>query len=640
MMPVIDVLNAGAGAVLEALLNSIVWTVAIAACAWAFLKLAPGVNAATRHIVWWTVLACVLIAPVVRFVATQKSAAAEPVSSEIVQSRTEAPPVEVTAAVTQPVEQTESPRVSTPYEWKAGYLPLYFVLAWLGAVAVQLARIAWSYRYLRAIKTESTSAPGYQTEFDEWVLACRVGRDVRLRVTDAIESPVAAGFRHPAVIIPRSMIATLTTGDLDHIVLHELAHLARRDDWTNLLARAASGLLAFHPVALWVLRRIELEREVACDDWVVTMTQAPRPYAATLARLVEFRVAQKQEMLATGIAGVRSHLATRIERLVNAASVFDCRTSTARVLVTVAAALALLAGSTQPPVWIAFAQDEAPLAPVTPAPPEPARAPANPEPPRDQPEAATPARPAAPPQAPAPHREFVHPPHPPVAPDSELGHEPPLPPAPPLTTQAIAQHPAPARAPAPSPAPPPPAFRIVMRGGSQPSFLRSLAAAGYSDLSVDEIIELKNHGVSAEYLAAMNQVGWGRLPIKQHIDLRSQGVSADYVKGLHGAGFTSLTIPEVITLRNHGVNAQTVRDIHALGFGPYGSKQMIEFSIHGARADFFRALKDAGFLQADPKDIMTALQNGVNARTLREAQQYGSKLTLRQIVRLQQAGVI
>ncbi len=54
----------------------------------------------------------------------------------------------------------------------------------------------------------------------------------------------------------------------------------------------------------------------------------------------------------------------------------------------------------------------------------------------------------------------------------------------------------------------------------------------------------------------------------------------------------------------------------------------------------FRALKDGGFGNAAPNEILEAAQVGLGPRDLREAKQYGSSLTLKQIVRLKMAGVL
>ena len=69
-------------------------------------------------------------------------------------------------------------------------------------------------------------------------------------------------------------------------------------------------------------------------------------------------------------------------------------------------------------------------------------------------------------------------------------------------------------------------------------------------------------------------------------------------------------------------------------------RQIIEFRNHGAKPEFFRALKETGFAQADPKEIIEALNHGLNASSLREGKKFGANMTLRQIIRLKTAGVI
>jgi len=64
---------------------------------------------------------------------------------------------------------------------------------------------------------------------------------------------------------------------------------------TNMAGRLAASVVALHPLARWVLGRIERERELACDDWVVALTGSARPYAASLARLFELCWTRRRE---------------------------------------------------------------------------------------------------------------------------------------------------------------------------------------------------------------------------------------------------------------------------------------------------------------------------------------------------------
>ena len=75
--------------------------------------------------------------------------------------------------------------------------------------------------------------------------------------------------------------------ELNAILLHELAHLRRRDDWTNLVQKVVGALLFFHPAVWWIEKKLALEREMACDDMVLAQTSSPRAYAECLVSLAE-----------------------------------------------------------------------------------------------------------------------------------------------------------------------------------------------------------------------------------------------------------------------------------------------------------------------------------------------------------------
>src|SRR6202011_5968827 len=256
-----------------------------------------------------------------------------------------------------------------------GLLAIFAI--WSVLSLFRIAQIIRSYRYLRGIKQRSSAvSPERMVNFDYWLLACGIDRTARLLVSSEIASPMAVGFRRPAVIVPETLLNEFTAEELDHVILHELAHIARYDDWSNLFARLIGALLPVHPVAVWVLKRIEQEREIACDDWVVAMTGEARPYAASLARLFELCSARRRQLLATGMADRASHLGERIEALLRAGRDFAPRVSLTRVALGTAILAGLVLAGAQAPHWIAFAQEppfaqQPPVAPVPPVPPVP-----------------------------------------------------------------------------------------------------------------------------------------------------------------------------------------------------------------------------------------------------------------------------
>ena len=119
----------------------------------------------------------------------------------------------------------------------------------------------------------------------------------------------------PRILIPDWLFARLTAGELEQIVLHEAEHLRRRDDWTNLLQKICLALFPLNPALVWIERRLCREREMACDDGVISVTNAPRAYAACLASLAERGLERRAEALSLGAWQRRPELVHRVHSI-------------------------------------------------------------------------------------------------------------------------------------------------------------------------------------------------------------------------------------------------------------------------------------------------------------------------------------
>ncbi len=398
-MNILEGVNDASGALLSGVLNSLWQAALVAAIAWLAMRFAPRMNAATKHALWWAVLFTVLalpLAPLISATLHRPSQLPVRVASVPVAPGDEA--LDVSAApFSQAATVADTPAA---IEWRAGKWPLFLLAIWVIVLLVQLRRIGSSYLYLRHLKrTAIEPSPELRQNFDAWMLSCGIRRPARLLISKEVVSPMAIGFRHPAVILPATLLNQVAEPELDHVLLHELAHVARHDDWLNLAARTAGAVCALHPIAALVLRQIEREREIACDDWVVSMTGEARSYAASLARLFEICFVRRRLMLASGMAGRASHLGQRIEMLLRRSREFAPNASITRVGVTSAILLGLAITGSQAPHWLVFAQDmPAPAPPAKPAPVRATTPPAAPHAIRTVP-AATPAPPPPPPAA-------------------------------------------------------------------------------------------------------------------------------------------------------------------------------------------------------------------------------------------------
>jgi Zn-dependent protease with chaperone function len=272
-----------AAAVLGTLLNGIIVGMALVAALWLMLRLLPPSSAATRYAVWSAALVAILSLPWLMLRAPASGGQGSALPSA--------------ALLTLP----------TPGGWLG-----WALAAWLAISAVMLARLALSYRSMRRLKGEARPLA-----IDEALLESAGGRRVQLRASSQIAVPMAAGLSCPVILIPEALSEQLSEEEFRQVLLHELAHLRRRDDWTNLAQKVLEALFFFHPAVWCIARRLNLEREIACDDWVVSMTGAARPYAVCLTKMAERSAFARAPQLAAGAVARKRQVSHRIESLLS-----------------------------------------------------------------------------------------------------------------------------------------------------------------------------------------------------------------------------------------------------------------------------------------------------------------------------------
>ena len=108
---------------------------------------------------------------------------------------------------------------------------------------------------------------------------------VRLRTTPVV--PMTVGIVRPRILLPRE--AAMWSEELrQSVMLHEQAHIDRRDPLWNLIAQGARAVYWFHPLAWIALRQLRAERERSCDDAVLRAGVKPPNYAAHLMACAQF----------------------------------------------------------------------------------------------------------------------------------------------------------------------------------------------------------------------------------------------------------------------------------------------------------------------------------------------------------------
>jgi beta-lactamase regulating signal transducer with metallopeptidase domain len=307
-----------------ALLSGIVYALPVAFAAWIAVRLLPRANAATRYGIWSAALiAIALLDPLPGHRFSLFAAASQSTSAS--------------SAVTPAM-------FSLPAEWA-----LALFIAWYAIATALVVRLIVGHLALQRIKDRATPLPmSYQSRLAAWLGGSESRRMPRLLVSRDIETPLAIGLFHPAIVIPEHLVGELSDDEIDQICLHEFAHLQRGDDWTNLAQKAAEALLFFSPAVHLIARKMSVEREIACDDWVVATTGRARPYATCLTRLAEIAsLSRPLELPSLGAYVTRKQIFIRVERLLHRAQFVPPGIAVGAGWAACAVLLAFLAGAAQ-----------------------------------------------------------------------------------------------------------------------------------------------------------------------------------------------------------------------------------------------------------------------------------------------------
>lgn len=198
-------------------------------------------------------------------------------------------------------------------------LVVYLLFVWLVVATAGLLRIAaglWQLRNMR-VKCETIGQDLLPPELAREIAGDRGQRKIEILVSRDATVATAIGFFKPAIVLPKWLIEEGSPDDLKHVLLHELAHLRRWDDWTNLLQRILKAVLFFHPAVWWMERKIALHREMACDDAVLAKAASPKVYAESLARMAERSFLRRQLALAQAAVGRVHQLTLRVTRILD-----------------------------------------------------------------------------------------------------------------------------------------------------------------------------------------------------------------------------------------------------------------------------------------------------------------------------------
>lgn len=488
----------------------------------------------------------------------------------------------------------------------------------------------------------------------QWVsttadLAARLGIRGRIGLlrSEQIEMPMTIGALRSTVMLPSEANAW-SQQCRNVVLLHELAHVKRRDCLTQNLAQLACAMYWFNPLVWLAAKRLRVERELACDDRVLEAGTKATDYAQHLVEIAKSFSAgeqrnahpmQRYSPVAVGMAC--SQLESRVRSILNPA-VKRCGLNHSGLILASLGAVCLVlslavvqprkaaanssskssllqldsdsvvssekqAGDTQP---VEIEVPKAQVKPVT----EPAETATNNDLGDSKPENSfsteqdqTKAKPSD------------------------------------LTVDQIIQ---------------------MKSQGVTPEFIASMRKAGLDNLtvrdltnlrvhgineefiqqaknwndgqiSVNELVQLKVAGVTPDYIAAMKRAGLGELKLSKLSAMKLHGVTPEFIESMRKAGYENLTAEKLLSLKVHGIDETYASEIQRwMGRKP-SLDELMQIKIHGVTPEYARALKSLGFDNIPIGQLTQMKIHDVSEQYIKEMADLGFKnLSVEQLVQM------
>src|SRR6185503_4948505 len=139
-------------------------------------------------------------------------------------------------------------------------------------------------------------------------------QSILLLQSEIVKVPVAIGFLKPIILVPLGLLSNLPAEQVETILLHELAHIRRKDYLVNIMQRFVEAVFFFNPALIWISSLLRQEREACCDDIVVAHTRHKGSYLEALVSFQEYCFATSQYAMA--IHSNKHYLLNRVKRMI------------------------------------------------------------------------------------------------------------------------------------------------------------------------------------------------------------------------------------------------------------------------------------------------------------------------------------
>ena len=239
-----------------------------------------------------------------------------------------ATPQKAPLSLPSPAHLTTAPKQASPSStWR-----IWLLLGWLGGVLISAVRILAAHRCVWRLLR---GCPPLPTAFRE-SLGSEPCRNAVLRLGPAGTSPLVWGGLRPVLLLPADALAW-SPERIRAVLLHETAHIERRDWLTQTLTQTVCVLYWFNPLVWFTAFQMQAEAERACDDAVLLAGVPPADYAQSLLAVARSLTAARSASAGAVTMARRSPVRGRLEAILDTARPRHRVTRRAAALILLAA---------------------------------------------------------------------------------------------------------------------------------------------------------------------------------------------------------------------------------------------------------------------------------------------------------------
>jgi beta-lactamase regulating signal transducer with metallopeptidase domain len=531
-------------------------------------------RATTRYALAVLTLVLMMAMPVITFTGMlRQTDPAVPAGAREYSARAAVPALAAAAR-----QHSGAPVVGNAMPQPAGLL--WFVEAWFLGVVVLSLRTAGGLFVIERMRRIEIKPVAQELREKCLALQRKMGLERVIRYCECLrlDAPAVLGWFRPVVLLPARALTGLTEAQIEAVIAHELAHIRRLDCFVNLFQIGVETLLFYHPAIWWVSQRIRTEREYCCDDEALVVCGDAVSYARALTLMEEWRTAPSLMMAAN-----RSPLSQRVVRLLG----LEGTTSRVRAA-GLAVGFACLAGALfAGHAFLGVAH--AALGSGTAAVQEQGSSSVIVVRPTNSPEAAKRLRASA--QA---------------TKDKDKEKE------------KTKDQP-----------------NVADTSGKKESYLDGMEAAGFKNLTVDEIIAMKIQGVTPAYVREIHELGL-HPTAEEVVGMRVQGITPEYIREMHTIE-ANLSVDELIGMKVQGVTPQYARELRELGV-PTNPDSLIGMKVQGITPEYVKGMQALG-LKPSGDELIGMKVQGVTPEYVRGMQGLGLKPDVDNLIGMKVQGV-